>query len=341
MSSQRRYNVGIVGSTGAVGETVLAILEERPFPLGELHLFSSQRSEGCEQTFRGERLKTSCLDEESFNDLDFAIFTAGGAVSREYAPLCGRQGCIVIDNSSAFRMQEDVPLVVPEVNPGDLQMVDKQNIVANPNCSTIQMVVALAPIHVKYELTRVIVSTYQSVSGAGRRAMQELSSQVVALLNNREFSQEVFPHQIAFNCIPQVDSFEPSGYTREEMKVANETRKILHLPSLPVSATTVRVPTFCSHSESIYLETESPTEVDDVKQLLAAAPGIKVLDDPKEELYPLPFNAISKDEVFVGRIRKDLHNPHGLHLWVVADNLRKGAALNAVQIAETLIATKH
>jgi aspartate-semialdehyde dehydrogenase len=335
------YNIGVVGSTGAVGEVVLEILEQRSFPVGELRLFTSEKSQGTAHSFKGKTYHSLALDDDSFKGLDFCIFSAGSSVSLKHAQRCADAGCIVIDNTSAFRMDKSVPLVVPEVNPGDLSYVKvgKGGIIANPNCSTIQMVVVLSPILATYGLTRVIVSTYQSTSGAGKKAMEELSAQVVSLFNNQEVKRSIFPHQIAFNCIPQIDVFEENGYTKEEMKMINETRKILHQPDLAVTATTVRVPTFTCHSESVYIETEDEVDIEELKDLLAESPGIVVLDDPEKGIYPVPFSASGRDEVFVGRIRRDLSNPNGINLWIVSDNLRKGAALNAVQIAEQLIQT--
>ena len=333
-------NIGIVGSTGAVGEIALAILEERRFPFTELRLFSSERSVGHEQRVNGKIYRTQPLTDGCFDGLDYCIFSAGSEVSKAFAPKCAEAGCIVVDNTSAFRMQKDVPLVVPEVNPGDLALADKTKIVANPNCSTIQMVVALAPLHAQYELKRIIVSTYQSVSGAGRSAVNELSNQVTSLFNNREISAKTMPHQIAFNCIPQIDVFEDNGFSREEMKMINETRKILGVADLHVAATTVRVPTFSCHCESIYIETEDEPHIEEVHELLSRAPGVKVLGSEQKD-YPLPFSTTGRDEVFVGRIRKDLNYNNGLHMWVVADNLRKGAALNAIQIIEHLTKQIH
>lgn len=335
------YNVGIIGATGVVGETFLEILEERDFPIAELRLFSSERSAGTLLTLADHQVHTETVSEERLKDLDFCFLTAGGDSSREYIPWCREYGCIAIDNTSAFRLDKNVPLVVPEVNPGDLGNIERGAVIANPNCSTIQLVMALGPIHADFGLKRVIVSTYQSTSGAGRRAMGELSEQVTSMFNSNDVVQEVFPHQIAFNCIPQIGAFEENGFTQEEMKMVNETRKILRLPKLAISATTVRVPTFCAHSESIYIETEDEIDVQGVKEVLSGAPGIAVLDDTKKGIYPLPFDAVGCDEVFVGRIRQDLDQPNGIHLWVVSDNLRKGAALNAVQIAETLIQSLH
>jgi aspartate-semialdehyde dehydrogenase len=332
-----QYNVAIVGATGAVGEQMREVLEEREFPVGELRLLASERSAGQFLPFKGKGIRVEALREDSFKDIDIGLFSAGSSVSAKFAPLAVAAGAVVVDNTSCFRMDTDIPLVVPEVNANAIAQYKNRGIVANPNCSTIQMVVALKPIHDAARIKRVVVSTYQSVSGAGRRAMDELSQQVVALFNGRELKKEKFPHQIAFNCIPHIDVFADGGYTKEELKMINETRKILGEPSLAVTATTVRVPVFCSHSESVNVETEKKLTVADVKALLREAPGVVVADEPENNSYPMAIDATGKDATFVGRIREDNSIPNGLHLWVVADNLRKGAALNAVQIAEILI----
>ena len=331
------YNVAVVGATGAVGEQMREVLEEREFPVGELRLLASERSAGQFLSFRDRQLRVGVLNEDSFKDIDIALFSAGGTVSDKFAPIAGAAGGVVIDNTARFRMEPDVPLVVPEVNAGEIANYKSRGIIANPNCSTIQMVVALKPIHDAARIKRVVVSTYQSVSGAGRRAMEELSHQVSALYNGKEPEMEKFPHQIAFNCIPHIDSFTDGGYTKEELKMINETRKIFSEPSLRVTATTVRVPVFCSHSESINVETEKKLTAADVKAILREAPGIVVADEPENNVYPTPLDATGKDATYVGRIREDDSVPNGINLWVVADNLRKGAALNAVQIAEILI----
>ncbi len=332
-----QYNVAIVGATGAVGEQMREVLEEREFPVGELRLLASERSAGQFLPFKGQDIRVEVLREDSFNGIDIGLFSAGGSVSAKFAPAAVAAGAVVVDNTSYFRMDADIPLVVPEVNVKAIAQYKNRGIVANPNCSTIQMVVALKPIHDAARIKRVVVSTYQSVSGAGRRAMEELSQQVQALFNGRELKKEKFPHQIAFNCIPHIDVFADGGYTKEELKMINETRKILGEPSLAVTATTVRVPVFCSHSESVNVETEKKLAVADVKALLREAPGVIVTDEPENNVYPMAIEATGKDATFVGRIREDNSIPNGLHLWVVADNLRKGAALNAVQIAEILI----
>jgi aspartate-semialdehyde dehydrogenase len=334
---KEKYNVAVVGATGAVGEQMREVLEEREFPVGELRLLASERSAGQFLTFQQKQIRVEILAEDSFKDIDIGLFSAGGGVSAKFAPIAVKAGAVVIDNTSHFRMEQDVPLVVPEVNAEEIAGYKTRGIIANPNCSTIQMVVALKPIHEAARIKRIVVSTYQSVSGAGRRAMEELSQQVAALFNGKEIEKVKFPHQIAFNCIPHIDSFEPNGYTKEEMKMINETRKILNEPSLPVTATTVRVPVFCSHSESINVETERKLTAKQAKALLRESPGIIVADEPESAVYPMAIDAVGTDATFVGRIRDDASVPNGLNLWVVADNLRKGAALNAVQIAEILI----
>jgi aspartate-semialdehyde dehydrogenase len=334
---KEQYNVAIVGATGAVGEQMREVLEEREFPVGELRLLASERSAGQFLPFKEHNLKVEVLNEDSFKGIDIGLFSAGGSVSAKFAPAAVAAGAVVVDNTGHFRMEPDIPLVVPEVNVKQIANYKTRGIIANPNCSTIQMVVALKPIHDAARIKRVVVSTYQSVSGAGRRAMEELGQQVGALFNGRELKKEKFPHQIAFNCIPHIDVFTDGGYTKEELKMINETRKILREPSLAVTATTVRVPVFCSHSESVNVETEKKLTVADVKALLREAPGVIVVDEPQDNVYPMPIDATGKDATFVGRIREDDSISNGLHLWVVADNLRKGAALNAVQIAEILI----
>lgn len=334
---KEKYNVAVVGATGAVGEQMREVLEERAFQVGELRLLASERSAGQFFPFRDKQIRVAVLKADSFNGIDIALFSAGGAVSDGFAPMAVSAGAVVIDNTARFRMEPDVPLVVPEVNAKEIAGYKTRGIVANPNCSTIQMVVALKPIHDAARIKRVIVSTYQSVSGAGRKAMEELSRQVSALYNGKELEMEKFPHQIAFNCIPHIDTFVDGGYTKEELKMINETRKILAEPSLRVTATTVRVPVFCGHSESINIETEKKLTAAEVRGILREAPGIVVADEPENNLYPMPIDTTGKDATYVGRIREDDSVPNGINLWVVADNLRKGAALNAVQIAEILI----
>ncbi len=334
---KENYNVAVVGATGAVGEQMREVLEEREFPVGELRLLASERSAGQFLSFREKQIRVDVLAEDSFEGIDIALFSAGGSVSAKFVPIAVGSGAVVIDNTACFRMEPDVPLVVPEVNPQEIAQYRSRGIVANPNCSTIQMVVALKPIHDAARIKRVVVSTYQSVSGAGRKAMEELSQQITALYNGQELEMQKFPHQIAFNCIPHIDAFVDGGYTKEEMKMINETRKILSEPSLRVTATTVRVPVFCSHSESVNIETEKKLTAADAKAILQEAPGVIVADEPESNVYPMAIDATGKDETYVGRIREDDSVPNGLNLWVVADNLRKGAALNAVQIAEILI----
>jgi aspartate-semialdehyde dehydrogenase len=331
------YNVAIVGATGAVGEQLREVLEERQFPVGEIRLLASDRSAGQFLPFQNKQVRVDILNEDSFRGIDIGLFSAGGKVSAKFATLAVAAGAVVVDNTAHFRMDPDIPLVVPEVNAGEISKYKNRGIVANPNCSTIQMVVALKPLHDAARIKRVVVSTYQSVSGAGRMAMEELSQQVAALFNGREIRKEKFPHQIAFNCIPHIDVFLEDGYTKEEWKMIHETRKIFGEPELPVTATTVRVPVFCSHSESINVETEKKLTAAQAKAILRDAPGVLLADLPEENIYPLAIDAVGKDATYVGRVREDHSVPNGLNLWVVADNLRKGAALNAVQIAELLI----
>lgn len=334
-SKKEKYNVGIVGATGAVGRRMLTTLEERNFPVDRLVLLASPRSAGLTFPFRGQSVSVEVLAENSFEGLDFALFSAGASVSRKYAPLAVQAGCIAIDNSSAFRMDKDIPLVVPEVNPDAIP--EQPGIIANPNCSTIQMVVALYPIHAKYCIKRIVVSTYQSVSGSGQKAIAELTTQTTAVMENKDIQVEAYPHQIAFNCLPHIDVFLENGYTKEEMKMVNETRKILGDDSIQISPTTVRVPVFYSHSESVNVETEKSISAEEVKKLLRDSPGILLVDDPERNEYPLAINAEGKDEVMVGRLRDDISKDKAINFWVVADNLRKGAALNAVQIAELIV----
>ena len=334
---KEQYNVAVVGATGAVGEQMREVLEERHFPVGELRLLASERSAGQFLPFQSKQIRVEILNEDSFTDIDLGLFSAGAGVSAKYAPIAVRAGAVVVDNTSFFRMEPDIPLVVPEVNAKEIGNYKNRGIIANPNCSTIQMVVALKPLHDAVRIKRIVVSTYQSVSGAGRKAMEELSQQVAALFSGKEIEKEKFPHQIAFNCIPHIDAFMDGGYTKEEWKLINETRKILKEPLLPITATTVRVPVFCSHSESVNVETERKLTATQARGLLREAPGIVVADEPQADVYPMAIDAVGKDATYVGRIRDDDSVANGLNLWVVADNLRKGAALNAVQIAEILI----
>ncbi len=335
----KEYNVAVVGATGAVGEEMILTLEQRNFPVKNLRPLASERSIGKTVKFKGEEIPVEVLDKDSFKGVDIALFSAGGSISGKFAPIAAESGAIVVDNTSYFRMEKDVPLVVPEVNPDDIAMYKNRGIVANPNCSTIQMVVALKPILDHYGIKRIVVSTYQATSGAGRKAMEELVEQTRAWFEFKfdECKPVKIPKVIAFNCVPHIDVFFDNGYTKEEMKMINETRKIFHKPDLPVTATCVRVPVFRGHSESVNVETEKPFDLDEVRRMLDEAPGCKVIDDPKNLGYPTPIEASGKDETFIGRIRRDESVENGLNLWVVSDNLRKGAALNAVQIAEILI----
>ncbi|WP_432414503.1 aspartate-semialdehyde dehydrogenase [Bacillus altitudinis] len=335
----RGLHVAVVGATGAVGQQMLKTLADRDFEMDTLTLLSSKRSAGTKVTFRGQEYTVQEATPESFEGVNIALFSAGGNVSKALAPEAVKRGAIVVDNTSAFRMDEKTPLVVPEVNEKDLH--DHQGIIANPNCSTIQMVAALEPLRQAYGMKKVIVSTYQAVSGAGHEAIDELYSQSQAILNKEDVKPEVMPYQIAFNAIPQIDKFQDNGYTFEEMKMINETKKIMHLPELEVAATCVRLPIETGHSESVYVELESnDATVDDVKSILKDAPGITLQDDPSQQIYPMPADAVGKNDVFVGRIRKDLDRPNGFHMWIVSDNLLKGAAWNSVQIAESLRALK-
>jgi len=332
--SDKKYNVAVVGATGVVGQTMISVLEERSFPVGKLKPLASSRSAGSKVSFRGEEVQVEELNSSSFADVDIALFSAGGDVSREYGPIAAKAGAVVIDNSSAFRMQNDVPLVVPEVNPGDVSQWKNTGIIANPNCSTIQFVVAVAPLHARARIKRAVVDTYQSVSGAGSDAMKELETQTEALLAGEDSSNDVFPHQIAFSCIPHIDVFEDNGYTKEEMKIVRETKKILGDQSVKVAPTAVRVPVFTGHSEAVALEFENDISPEEARSILESAPVVTIVDDVAGAQYPLAPNSAGTDDVYVGRIRKDPTVPHGLQMWVVSDNLRKGAALNAVQIAE-------
>ncbi|RKD24284.1 aspartate-semialdehyde dehydrogenase [Ammoniphilus oxalaticus] len=345
MSNSKTYNVALVGATGAVGTQILGLLEERNFPIGKLKCLSSARSAGATLTFKGETVTIEEATPESFEGVDIALFSAGGSVSKALANEAVKRGAVVIDNTSAYRMDPEVPLVVPEVNMDHAK--EHKGIIANPNCSTIQMVVALKPLLDEYGLDRIVVSTYQAVSGAGSRAIDDLKNQTEAALAGKEVKGEILPvgslpkkHPMAFNAIPQIDVFEDNGFTAEEMKMINETKKIFGDDQIKVAATCVRVPVLFGHSESVYIETKKPFEVEDVKELLTNFEGITVVDQPAEQAYPLATDAAGKKEVFVGRIRKDLSYSNGLHMWVVCDNLIKGAAWNAVQIAENLVAEK-
>ncbi|MCW8451447.1 aspartate-semialdehyde dehydrogenase [Legionella quinlivanii] len=333
----RRLNIAVVGATGAVGETLLTVLEERDFPVDNLYPLASERSVGKTVEFNGQTFDVLDLAHFNFNDVDIALFSAGGSVSKQYAPIAAEAGCIVIDNTSCFRYEDDIPLVVPEVNPERIRDYQNRNIIANPNCSTIQMVVALKPLHDAVGISRINVATYQAVSGTGKKAVTELINQVGELLNGRPPKSSVYPQQIAFNVLPHIDEFQDNGYTREEMKMVWETKKIMEDDSILVNPTTVRVPVLYGHSEAIHLELKAPLSVEKARELLKKAPGVVLVDDPAKLKYPTPItHAIGHDEVFVGRIRQDITHPNGLNMWVVADNIRKGAASNAVQIAEIL-----
>ncbi|MGO0123140.1 aspartate-semialdehyde dehydrogenase [Desulfothermobacter acidiphilus] len=330
------FNVAVVGATGAVGQEILQVLEERRFPVKRLLPLATARSAGKEIRFGGETYRVEATGEDSFAGVDIAFF-AGGSASKEFALKAREQGALVIDNSSAFRLDPEVPLVVPEVNPEDARQ--HKRLIANPNCSTIIMVVPLKPIYDAAGIRRVVVATYQAVSGAGAAAIEELRRQTQAVLEGKEYPPQVFPHPIAFNLIPHIDVFAEQDYTREEWKMVKETRKILHDERLAITATTVRVPVFRSHSEAVNVETESKLSAAAARELLRRAPGVEVVDDPGSLQYPMPLTATGRDEVFVGRIREDISVDKGLNLWVVADQLRKGAATNAVQIAELVVSS--
>jgi aspartate-semialdehyde dehydrogenase len=331
------YVVAVAGATGAVGEVMLQVLEERKFPVRRLKPLASERSVGKVLTFRGEEFKVEQLTTTSFEGVDIALFSAGASRSKEFAPAAWKTGAVVVDNSSAFRMEPDIPLVVPEINPHAIAQYRKRGIIANPNCTTIVALMALAPLHRYSRIQRVVASSYQAVSGAGAKALEELKRQVRAWAAGEPLPVEVFPYQIAFNLLPHIDAFEENGYTKEELKLVNETRKILEDDGILVSPTTVRVPVFTAHSVSVHVETERKISAAKARELFAAFPGLQVLDDPANRKYPMPLFAAGQDDCFVGRIREDLAVPNGLNFWVVGDQLRKGAALNAVQIAEVLI----
>ena len=329
------YKVAVVGATGAVGQEMTKIVAERNFPVRDMRLVASERSKGKVLKFREENIKVENLSEFSFKGIDFVLSSPGASVSKQYVPRAVKEGAIVIDNTSAFRMEPDVPLVVPEVNPDAIKK--HKGLIANPNCSTIQLVVVLKPIHIKAQIKRLVVSTYQSASGAGTPAMNELREQTESILAGKNVEAKALPCQIAFNVFPHIDIFLDNRYTKEEMKLVHETQKILEDKSIRITATAVRVPVFIGHSEAVNIETERNLTPDEAKEILGKAPGIIVIDDLSKNEYPIPINSPGTDEVFVGRIRKDASIENGLDLWIVADNLRKGAALNAVQIAEKLL----
>jgi len=335
---KEKYDIAVVGATGLVGETMIEILEQREFPVGTLHVLASERSVGKVIQFRGKNLRVQNLADFDFSDTDIGLFSAGGSISAEFAPRAGEAGCVVIDNTSYFRTEPDIPLVVPEVNPAAIADYVPRNIIANPNCSTIQMVVALKPIYDAVGIDRINVATYQAVSGAGRSLVEKLASQTAALLNGQPPESAGGEKPIAFNAIPHIDSFMDNGYTREEMKMVWETRKILDDDSILVNPTAVRIPVFFGHSEAVHIETRDPISAAQVRELLAAADGITVIDEARLGGYPTAVtDAARRDDVFVGRIREDISHDRGISLWVVADNVRKGAALNSVQIAEILV----
>lgn len=333
---KKALRVAVAGATGAVGNMMIKVLEERNFPVRELKLLASARSVGKTLQYRGDPIAVEELREDSFNGIQLALFSAGASVSRKFAPIAAAAGCVVVDNSSAFRMDPKIPLVVPEVNP---DAVDSHpGIIANPNCSTIQMVVALKPIYDAVGIKRIVVTTFQAVSGTGMKAIEELRRQVEDLTAGKDVAVNVYPHRIAFNCLPHIGPFLDNGFTEEEMKMVNETRKIFSDADIGVCATTVRVPVYYGHSESVSIEMGAPLSVERARELLANASGVQLLDDPAQRQYPMPIDAEGKDDTFVGRIRKDPSVENGLAMWVVSDNIRKGAATNAVQIAELLMA---
>jgi aspartate-semialdehyde dehydrogenase len=328
-------NVAIVGATGMVGQEFIKILEQRRFPMTSVRLYASDRSHGRKMKVRGEELEVKETTPDSFKGIDIALFSAGADISKQFSPVAARTGAVVVDNSAAFRMDPEVPLVVPEVNPEDIKK--HKGIIANPNCSTIQMVVALYPLHKVNPIKRLTVATYQSVSGTGLAAVEELTGQSRMVLDGKKATPKVYPYQIAFNVLPEIDVFLENGYTKEEWKMVEETHKIMHAPGIAVSATCVRVPVMIGHSEAVQVEFSHPMSPAEAKAILSKAPGVTVMDDPSKRVYPYPVMVAGQDDVYVGRIRKDASHPNGLVLWIVGDNIRKGAALNAVQIAERLI----
>ncbi len=334
----KTVDVAVVGATGAVGEVMISILEQRDFPVGTLYPLASERSAGTTISFRGKSMLVQDLADFDFSRVQIGLFSAGGSVSEEFAPIAAAAGCVVIDNTSHFRRDDDIPLVVPEVNPQAIADYSKRNIIANPNCSTIQMLVALKPIYDAVGITRINVATYQAVSGTGKKAIKELAAQTARLLNAQPPECEVYPRQIAFNVLPHIDRFEDNGYTREEMKMVWETQKIFADERIQVNPTCVRVPVFFGHSEALHIETRDQISAEEARELLSRAPGIVVMDERADGGYPTPVSdSAGEDPVFVGRIREDISHPHGLDPWVVSDNVRKGAALNSVQIAECLL----
>jgi aspartate-semialdehyde dehydrogenase len=335
----KKYDVAILGATGAVGEAMLSILEQRNFPVGRLFPLASSRSAGSTVTFRHQEITVLDVEGFDFSQAQIGLFSAGSSVSEKYAPIAAAAGCIVIDNTAQFRYDDDIPLVVPEVNPHAIAQYKNRGIIANPNCSTIQMLVALKPIHDAVGVERINVATYQAVSGTGKEAIEELAEQTRALFNHQEVKAEVYAKRIAFNVLPQIDIFMDNGYTKEEMKMVWETRKIMGDESIMVNATAVRVPVFYGHSEAVHIETHKKISVDEVHALLEKAPGVQLMDKREPGGYPTAIDAAGQDATMVGRIREDISHPRGLNMWVVSDNVRKGAALNSIQIAEILIET--
>ena len=329
------YKVAVVGATGLVGQEFIKVLGQRDFPMNSIELLESDRSAGKKLFVNHREMEVKETTPASFKDVDIALFSAGAEISRYFSPIAAQAGAVVVDNSSAWRMEPKVPLVVPEVNPEDIKL--HKGVIANPNCSTIQMVVALNPLHKVNPIKRIVAVTYQAVSGTGSAAVEELTEQSKQVLEGQNTVPHVYPHQIAFNILPEIDVFLDNDYTKEEWKMVEETRKIMHAPDIAISAVCVRVPVFIGHSEALHIEFYQPMAADDAKRILAQAPGVKVLDDPAISLYPQPWSAAGTDDVFVGRIHRDASHPNGLVMWVVADNIRKGAALNTVQIAEELI----
>ena len=336
----KTYDVAVVGATGAVGETMIRVLEERDFPVGKLYPLASERSAGKIVQFKGQNIRVQNLADFDFSQVQIGLFSAGGSISAEFAPKAAAAGCVVIDNTSHFRYDPEIPLVVPEVNPEKIAEYKKHGIIANPNCSTIQMLVALKPIQDAVGIERINVATYQAVSGTGKEAIEELAKQTADILNGRPVTAEVYPKQIAFNVLPHIDVFQDNGYTKEEMKMVWETQKIMGDETIQVNPTCVRVPVFFGHSEAVHIETRKKISVEEVRELLSKAPGVTLMDGREPGAYPTPVtDAADKNDTFVGRIREDISHPRGINLWVVADNVRKGAATNSVQIAEELI--KH
>ena len=334
----QKINIAVVGATGVVGEAMLEIMAARKFPVAEVVALASHRSAGSRVLYGTKQLVVQDLEQFDFSAIDVALFSPGASVSAEYAPKAAASGCVVIDNTSQFRYDDDIPLVIPEVNPEAIAHYTNRNIIANPNCSTIQMLVALKPIDDAAGIERINVATYQAVSGSGKAAVEALAGETAQLLNGQPISKSVYPKQIAFNCLPHIDVFQENGYTKEEMKIVWETRKILANDEIQVNPTCVRVPVFYGHSEAVHIETRAKISAAQVRKLLRAAPGVRVIDEHKDGAYPTPVTeGVNSDEVFVGRIREDISHPRGIDLWVVADNVRKGAALNSVQIAEILV----